>query len=135
MNKVIFTGNLGQAPEIRNSQSGTTVVTFSLAVKRRFHKDNEPDTDWFQCIAFGKTAEFVEKYLSKGSKVVVEGEVQNNNYEDKTGVKHYGTKIIVNSVEFGESKGAAQQITPAAEAKDDSFVNVPDGIPEELPFN
>lgn len=108
MNKFIALGNLGKSPEIKVSQNGTKIARFSLAVARRFKKDGENNTDWFNCVAFGKTAEFIEKYLHKGSKVVVEAEVQNDNYE-KDGVKHYGVSMVINSIEFAESKAASQQ--------------------------
>ena len=135
MNKVIFLARLGKDPEIRYAQaSGNAIASFSIAVNRRFKRDNEPDADWFNCVAFGKTAEFCEKYLHKGSKVLVEGEVQNDNYE-KDGVKHYGTKIVINQIEFAESKGSQDNTEPETTAPvDNDFVNVPDGDMDELPF-
>lgn len=108
MNKWIALARLGKDPEIRQSQSGIDIASFSVAVNRRFKRDGEPDADWFNCTAFGKTAEFCQKYLHKGTKVLIEGELQNNNYE-KDGVKHYGDKIIINSIEFAESKSTSQQ--------------------------
>lgn len=139
MNKVIMSGNLGQDPEIRYSQAGKAVASMSLAVRRRFAKEGESDTDWFKCTAFGKTAEFCEKYLHKGSKVIIVGEIQNDNYE-KDGVKHYGDKIIIDNIEFGESKRESEQNNTApADPKptDDGgeFMNIPDTLDEELPFN
>ena len=140
MNKVIFLARLGNDPEIRYEQaSGNAIASFSIAVNRRFKRDNEPDADWFNCVAFGKTAEFCEKYLHKGNKVLIEGEVQNDNYE-KDGVKHYGTKIVINQIEFAESKGSQSNSTYNTEPEtntpaDDGFMNIPDGIDEELPFN
>jgi len=133
MNKCIFLAFLGKDPEIRYTQSGTAVASFSIAVNRKFKRDNEPDTDWFNCVAFGKTAEFCEKYLHKGSKVCVEGEVQNDNYE-KDGVKHYGTKIVVNSIEFAESKKSSEENNSGNTATDDGFMSIPEGTDEELPF-
>ena len=139
MNKVIFLARLGKDPEIRYAQaSGNAIASFSIAVNRRFKRDNEPDADWFNCVAFGKTAEFCEKYLRKGSKVLIEGEVQNDNYE-KDGVKHYGTKIVINQIEFAESK-SSQTNNDTAEPEenapaDNEFVNVPDTDMDELPFN
>lgn len=108
MNKWIALGYLGRDPEIKTAQSGTTIARFSLAVARRFKKDGENNTDWFNCVAFGKTADFIGNYLHKGSKVVVEAEIQNDNYE-KDGVKHYGVSMVINSIEFAESKAASQQ--------------------------
>ena len=140
MNKVIFLARLGRDPEIRYAQSsGNAIASFSIAVNRRFKRDNEPDADWFNCVAFGKTAEFCEKYLHKGVKVVIEGELQNNNYEDKNGTKHYSVQIIVNQIEFAESKSSQANSNDTAEPEanapaDDGFMNIPDGIDEELPF-
>lgn len=139
MNKVIFLARLGRDPEIRYAQSsGNAIASFSIAVNRRFKRDNEPDADWFNCVAFGKTAEFCEKYLRKGSKVLIEGEVQNDNYE-KDGVKHYGTKIVINQIEFAESKSSQANSNDTEEPEanapaDNDFVNVPDGDMDELPF-
>ena len=147
MNKVIFLARLGKDPEVRYAQaSGNAVASFSIAVTRRFKRENEPDADWFNCVAFGKVAEFCEKYLHKGSRVLIEGEIQNDNYE-KDGVKHYGTKIIISQIEFAESKKAAEDNASAEEpqktetkntapAVDDGFMNVADGVDDEsLPFN
>lgn len=138
MNVVIMSGNLGKDPDVRYASSGKTVASFSLAVRRRFQKDGEDVSDWFNCVAFDKKAEFCEKHLHKGSKVFIEGEVQNNNYE-KDGVKHYQDQIIITSIEFGESKKSSEQNTgqtpPTSEKKDDGdFMNIPDDLDAELPF-
>lgn len=145
MNVVILSGNLGQDPEIRIAQSGNTVASFSLAVRRKVQKDGEDISDWFNCTAFGKKAEFCEKYLHKGSRVMVVGEIQNNNYEDKNGTKHYSNQVIISNIEFGESKKASEQNTesepttpsskPAFGKSVDEFMNIPDSIDEELPFS
>ncbi len=146
MNKVILIGRLTRDPEIRYSQgaSSTAVGTFSIAVDRRFKRDGEPDADFFNCTAFGKQAEFVERYLKKGTKMVVVGRVQNDNYTNKEGQKVYSTRIMVDELEFAESKNAAaggegQEYRPSARpepsAAGDGFMNIPDGIDEELPFN
>ena len=109
MNRCVFLAFLGRDPEIRYAQgTGNAVATFSIAVNRRFRKESDPEADWFNCIAFAKRAEFCERYLKKGSKVIIEGEVQNDNYE-KDGVKHYGTKIIVDNIEFAESRKAQEE--------------------------
>lgn len=145
MNKVIFLARLGKDPEIRYGQSsGTAIASFSIAVNRRFKRDGEPDADWFNCVAFGKTAEFCDKYLHKGSRVLIEGEIQNDNYE-KDGVKHYGTKIIISTIEFAESKSSSQssdssesksETSNTAPSVDDGFMNVADNVDDEsLPFN
>ena len=138
MNKWIGMGRLTRDPEARYSQSGSAVANFSVAIDRRYKRDGETTADFFNCTAFGKTGEFVEKYLRKGIKVVIEGELQNNNYEDKNGTKHYSVQIIVNQIEFAESKSSQTNndtAEPEANAPaDDGFMNIPDGIDEELPF-
>lgn len=139
MNKWIGMGRLTRDPEVRYSQSGSAVANFSVAIDRRYKRDGETTADFFNCTAFGKTGEFVEKYLRKGTKVVIEGELQNNNYEDKNGTKHYSVQIIVNQIEFAESKSSQTNSNDTAESEanapaDDGFMNIPDGIDEELPF-
>ena len=142
MNKVILMGRLTRDPEVRYSQGEgqMAIARFSLAVDRRFKRQGDTVTaDFFNCTAFGKTGEFVEKYLRKGIKVVIEGELQNNNYEDKNGTKHYSVQIIVNQIEFAESKSSQANSNDTAELEanapaDDGFMNIPDGIDEELPF-
>ncbi|MBE5920658.1 MAG: single-stranded DNA-binding protein [Pseudobutyrivibrio ruminis] len=147
MNKVILMGRLTRDPEVRyGGANNTAVARYSIAVDRRFKRDGQPTADFFNCTSFGKQGEFVEKYLRKGTKVVIEGELQNDNYQNKDGQMVYGTRIIVNSVEFAESKnsqsgGAANSgfdggsnFTPSSDAGD-GFMNIPDGIDEELPFN
>jgi len=144
MNKVILIGRLTRDPEIRYSQgaSSTAVGSFSIAVDRRFKRDGEPDADFFDCTAFGKQAEFVERYLKKGTKMVVVGRLQNDNYTNKDGQKVYRTRIMVDELEFAESKNAASEgseyrpsARPEPSAAGDGFMNIPDGIDEELPFN
>lgn len=148
MNKVILVGRLTRDPEIRYSQgaSSTAVARFSIAVDRRFKREGEPDADFFNCTAFGKQAEFVERYLKQGIKMVVVGRIQNDNYTNKEGQKVYSVQIMVDELEFAESKNAssagdggayqqpAARPTPSA-AANDGFMNVPEGIDEELPFN
>lgn len=127
MNKLILIGRLTKDPEIRMSGS-VTIAKFSLAVDRRFKRDGEPEADFFNCTAFNKTAEFVEKYCSKGMKMAIEGRIQNDNYE-KDGVKHYGVTVIVENIEFAESKKGGTSEKKAAETEE--FVNVSS---DELPF-
>lgn len=151
MNKVILMGRLTRDPEIRYSQGGnqTAIARFSIAVDRRFKRDGQPTADFFNCTAFGKQAEFIERYLKKGTKIVLDGEVQNDNYTDKNGNMVYGTQIIANQIEFAESKNAqggdfgGGYSAPAgdsfggpapAAAPGGDFMNIPDGIDEELPF-
>lgn len=142
MNKIILMGRLCRDPEVRYGGANNTAIgKFSLAVDRRFKREGQPDADFFNVTAFGKLGEFVEKYLKQGTKIVVEGEMQNNNYENKEGQKVYGFQLIAGSIEFAESKaasernsgGAAPQPTPATDS--DGFMSIPDGIEEELPFN
>lgn len=131
MNKVIMMGRLTKDPEIRYAQSGSAVGSFSLAVDRRFKRDGEPDADFFNCTAFGKTAEFVEKYLKKGTKVVIDGRLQNDSYTNKDGQKVTSTKIYVDTMEFAESKQSSAEDQPSA-PDNNGFMNVPDDA--ELPF-
>lgn len=145
MNKVVMMGRLTRDPEIRYSQgaNATAVARFTIAVDRRFKKEGEPDADFFSCTAFGKTAEFVEKYLKQGTKIALSGRVENDNYTNKDGQKVYGTRILVEECEFAESKANSStstektQNTANNEARKDKdgFLNIPDGIDEELPFN
>lgn len=145
MNKFIIVGRPTADPEVRYSQDGKALARFNFAVNRRFKRDGEPDADFFPCVAFGKTAETIEKLVRKGTKLLIDGECRNNNYTDDSGVKHYGTQVIVNSFEFCESKakdtsresGSGQEppIGSAADA-DDGFMSIPDGLDdEELPFH
>ena len=129
MNIFVFMGRLTKEPEIRYSKDSKAVAKFAMAVDRRFQKDT---TDFFDCTAFGKTAEFVEKYVTKGTKVVVQGSVQNNNYTNKEGKKVYSTEFIIETIEFAESRKTDK---PKEEPREDGFVNIPDGVSdEELPF-
>ena len=108
MNKVILIGRLTREPELRYSQSGdTAIVHFVLAVNRKYKQDGGQDADFPSVVAFGKTAEFIDKYFSKGSKMVVEGRLQTGSYTDKDGNKHYTTDVVAEAVEFAESKKAA----------------------------
>lgn len=144
MNKVILLGNLTRDPEIRYSQGEKqmAVARFSLAVNRRFAKDGETNADFLNCTAFGKTAEFVEKYFRQGSRMSLVGRIENNNYTNKNGEKVYSFQIIVEEVEFAERKSAQSnnqtqnQNQPAqTNGGDDDFMNIPDGIEDGLPFN
>ncbi len=148
MNKVILMGRLTRDPEMRYGQgSSTAVCRYSIAVDRRFKRDGQPEADFFNCTVFGKGAEFAEKYLKKGTKVVISGSIQNDNYTNKDGQKVYGTQIIVDEQEFAESKNAANggnggssfgsfgSGAPAPSSAGDGFMNIPDGMEEELPFS
>ena len=145
MNKVILMGRLTRDPEVRYSQgeNATAVARYTLAVDRRYNRNNdEQSADFINCVAFGRNGEFAEKYLRKGTKIVVTGRIQTGSYTNKDGVKVYTTDIVVESQEFAESKNAqsgnggaeggyANSQQPQADA--DGFMNIPDGI-EELPF-
>ena len=142
MNKVILMGRLTRDPEVRVStgEKQTNIGRFSIAVDRRFKREGQPDADFFNCTCFGKQAEFIEKYLHKGTKVVVVGSVQNDNYTKQDGSQVYSVQIMVDEIEFAESKNSSegsgagyQPAQPSAGAND--FMNIPDGIVEELPFN
>ena len=145
MNKVILMGRLTRDPEMRYSQgeSSTAIARFSLAVDRKFKRQGENETDFFNCTAFGKQAEFVERYLKQGTKILTSGRVQNDNYTNKDGQKVYSVQIMIDEIEFAESKGSVSQeggyqqnSRPApSQASGDGFMNIPDGIDEELPFN
>lgn len=144
MNKVILMGRLTRDPEIRYTQGENSlmIARFSLAVDRRFKRQGEAETDFFNCTAFGKQAEFVERYLKQGTKMLITGRVQNDNYTNKEGQKVYSVQIMVDEMEFAESKAASSEggYQPAARptpsmAASDGFMNIPDGIDEELPFN
>lgn len=135
MNKLILMGRLTKDVEIRYSQDGKAVARFDFAVNRKYKQDGQPDADFFSCVAFGKIAETFEKCnIVKGTKLLIEGEVRNNNYE-KDGVKHYSNQVIVNSFEFCESKGSGSGSAPAPQFDSDGFMNIPDGIDEKLPFS
>lgn len=139
MNKVILMGRLTRDPEVRMS-GDTAVARFSLAVDRRFKKDGEQTADFINCVAFGKIGEFIEKYGRKGTKFVVEGRIQTGSYTNKDGQKVYTTDVVVEQVEFAESKSSADGNTTNNTANsnaptDTSFMDIPDSIDEELPFN
>ena len=147
MNRVILMGRLTRDAEIRYSQgeSSTAIARVSLAVDRRFRKEGDEQTaDFINCVAFGRTAEFMERFGRKGTKFVAEGRIQTGSYTNKDGQRVYTTDVVVESVEFAESKSAASGsdggFTPAdrpspSQAAGDGFMNIPDGIDEELPFN
>jgi len=148
MNKVILMGRLTRDPEVRYSsgENALAIARYTLAVDRRFHKDNEASADFIGCVAFGKGGEFAEKYLRQGTKVVVTGRIQTGSYTNREGQKVYTTEIVVEDQEFAESKaasqnnsqtsaGSRQQPPPSMPTDKDGFMQIPDGIDEELPFN
>lgn len=143
MNKAILMGRLTRDPEVRYSQGDNSlaIARFTLAVDRRFKKAGEQEADFIGCVSFGKTAEFVEKYFRQGMKMALVGRIQTGSYTNKEGQKVYTTEVIVEEVEFAESKAnseASMQRTSRPEPSasiGDGFMNIPDGIDEELPFN
>lgn len=143
MNKVIIMGRLTRDPEVRWSQSNSSqesmcIARYTIAVDRR-GRDN--GTDYISCVAFGKAGEFAEKYCRKGTKLAIVGRIQTGSYTNKDGVKVYTTDVVIEEQEFAESKAAAgQQGNGSAPAQRqnteaDGFMNIPDGIDEELPFS
>lgn len=143
MNKCVLMGRLTRDPEVRYTQgdNASAVARFSLAVDRKFKKDGDQTADFINCVAFGKTGEFIEKYGHKGTKFVVEGRIQTGSYTNKDGQKVYTTDVVVEQVEFAESKASADgNATGNAYNSDSStdtgFMNIPDGVEDEgLPFN
>ena len=147
MNKVILMGRLTRDPDIRYTQgeNSMAIARYTLAVDRRYRKEGEQTADFIGCVAFGKQAEFAEKYLYQGIKIVITGRIQTGSYTNKDGQRVYTTDVVVEEQEFAESKAASeqsgyQQSAPAARpepsmAAGDGFMNIPDGIDEELPFN
>ena len=146
MNKVILMGRLTRDPEVRYSQgeSSLAIARFTLAVDRRFKREgNEQSADFISCVAFGKTAEFFERYTHQGTKLLVEGRIQTGSYTNKDGNKVYTTDVVVENTEFAESKNSSgdgnfaptSRPTPTS-AAGDGFMNIPDGVDDEgLPFN
>lgn len=156
MNKVILMGRLTRDPDIRYSagENSTAVARYTLAVDRRFKRDGEPTADFIGCVAFGRSAEFAEKYFRQGLRIVITGRIQTGSYTNREGVKVYTTDVVVEEQEFAESKNASSENSgsfggggfggnfggapsPSApsSASADGFMNIPDGIDEELPFN
>ena len=156
MNKVILMGRLTRNPDVRCSQGekATCVARYTLAVNRRFRREGDQDADFINCVAFGRQGEFAEKYLQKGTKIVISGRIQTGSYINRDGIKVYTTDVIVEEQDFTESKAAAANYSggyqqnssqseqtsapePAAESRpmlEDGFMTIPEGIEEELPF-
>ena len=140
MNMVIMIGRLVRDPELRyGKQSGKAVCTFTLAVDKPFKREGENSTDFFNCVAFNKTGEFVEKYFTQGKRIAITGTLENDSYTAKDGSKRTTVKIIVDTAEFADAKGErAEKEKPAAEKEEreeDGFLSIPEGaIDEELPF-
>ena len=147
MNKAVLVGRLTRDPEVRYSQGDNTtaVARYTVAVDRRFKRDGEPTADFIPCVVFGRSAEFAEKYFRQGMRVSVSGRIQTGSYTNKDGNKVYTTEVVIEEQDFAESKAAAAQNSnmgvpqpsapqPSAAASD-GFMNIPDGLEEELPFS
>ncbi len=144
MNKVILVGRLTRDPEVRHSQgdNSTAVARYTLAVDRKFKRDNEPTADFIPCVVFGRLGEFAEKYFHQGIRISVSGRIQTGSYTNKDGVRVYTTEVIVEEQEFAESRAeseanrSGQQPTKPEEKVDENgFMNIPEGLEEELPFD
>lgn len=148
MNKVILMGRLTRDPEIRYSQSGSgdgqmAIARYTLAVDRRYNRNDDQNADFIGCVAFGRSAEFAEKYLKKGTKIAITGRIQTGSYTNKDGNRVYTTDVVVEEQEFAESKAASQSSggyqpagRPAApgNAGAEGFMSIPEGIEDDLPF-
>lgn len=139
MNDCKFSGRPTKDPEVRYTDGAqpVAIARYTLAVDRRYKKDGGQQADFLSIVAFGKTAEFVERYIKKGVKIIVECHAQSGSYTNKDGNKVYYTEFVADAHEFCESKGnnnnsGGQQEPPA---DNDGFMQIPDGIAEELPFN
>lgn len=133
-------GRLTRDPEVRHSQgdNAMTIARYTLAVDRRFKRDGEQTADFINCVVFGKSAEFAEKYFHQGLRVTISGRIQTGNYTNKEGVKVYTTDVVVEEQEFAESKSESNDkgTSPNVPNKDSNgFMNIPDDIDEELPFS
>lgn len=142
MNKVILMGRLTRDPEVRYSQgeNSMAIARYTLAVDRRWQKNSEQSADFISCVAFGRAAEFAEKYLKQGIKICLTGRIQTGSYTNKDGAKVYTTDVVVEDQEFAESKNAAASSAPQGRpepsvADGDGFMSIPDGIEDELPFH
>ena len=147
MNKAILMGRLTRDPDVRYSQGENpmAIARYTLAVDRRFKRYGEQSADFINCLAFGRSAEFAEKYFKQGTKIAVSGRIQTGSYTNREGVKVYTTEVVIEEQEFAESKaaasqnnnrGASQPSTPqSSTTASDGFMNIPDGLEDELPFN
>lgn len=145
MNKVELIGRLTKDPDVKYSQGQKqmAIARYTLAVERRFKRDGDQNADFINCVALGKNGEFAEKYLKKGMKIAITGHIQTGSYTNRDGQKVYTTDVVVEEHEFCESRNAAQQeqngnknsAPPMPDSAADSFMNIPDSIDEELPFN
>lgn len=138
MNKVILMGRIVRDPEVRyGGANNTAVARYTLAVDRKFKQEGQTTADFINCIAFGKLGEFAEKYLRKGTKIAVTGRIQTGSYTNKDGQKVYTTDVVIEDQEFCESKSSqqSQNNDRPQPSQDNSWMDIPDGIENELPFN
>ena len=141
MNKVVLMGRLTRDPDIRYTTGNKpiAVARYCLAVNRRFKRDSDPSADFINCIAFGHAGEFAEKYLKQGTKIVISGRIQTGSYTNRDGMKVYTTDVVIEEQDFAESKASQTNSAPAGRpapfAADDGFMNIPDGLEDELPFS
>lgn len=135
MNKVMLIGRLTRDVEMNYSANSTAVARYTLAINRPYKREGEQEADFLRCVAFGKTAELAERYLAKGMRVAIDGRIQTGSYTNRDGQKVYTTDIIVERQEFLEKRADNSPSAPDAPYDSDSFMDIPDGIDEELPFN
>lgn len=140
MNKVILVGRLTRDPEVRYSQGENTmtIARYTIAVNRRFKREGDPEADFIRCVVFGRAAEFAEKYFRQGLRIAISGRIQTGSYTNKEGGKVYTTEVVVEEQEFAESMAEREHTQTPASAQGssgDGFMNITDGIDEELPFH
>ena len=139
MNKVVLMGRLTRDPEVRYSSGNSpmAIARYTLAVDRRFKREGEQNADFINCLAFGKAAEFAEKYFRQGMRITICGRIQTGSYTNRDGVKVYTTEVVIEEQEFAESKSNGRQNSSgsAPVTGGDGFANIPDGIDEEVPFS
>lgn len=138
MNVVTISGRLTRDPEIRYTQTQEAIAGISVAVNRRYRREGQPEADFFNCTAFGKTAEVVERYTRKGSRVIITGALQNDIYTNREGIKVTATKVIVNQIDFVDTKteASAQSVPSQPAYSQNGFMAIPDDVDDgELPFN
>lgn len=149
MNKVILLGRLARDPEVRTSagENGTTIARYTLAVNRRFHRDGDATADFISCVSFGKTAEFIEKYLTKGRQVCAAGRIQTGSYDNKDGQRVYTTDVVIDEIEFADSRRDAESApattvstpAPSTTSAPSDAMSAPEPagfeVDEDIPFN
>lgn len=140
MNKVILIGRLAKDPDVRIGTNDTKIARYTLAINRKYYKNNEPTADFIGCVALGKNGEFAEKYLHQGIKIAVIGRIQTGSYTNRDGKKVYTTDVLIEEQEFVESKKSqseeqSQPPVPSPEQDTSGFMDMPSIMDDELPFN